>query len=251
MNPIVALVLLALVAASSAKPAVGIEPYAYYPCDAEDMDEGGIHVECPFMNQPASVAQAFIRNAPNNDIRSLHFHSDFEEGVLDYLADNDLLSGSYNTIKDLYVGYSSPTTFPKLLSKLTALEHLRFDHVNIQHLYAGAMALASPQTLKLLTFTYAPLYTFEAGAFPEGFKADVVLKKDSITALNGDAFKPILQNGAKLSFDSMHIKCDCDLSWLCRDGRDLLTQVEGKCLKQNGELVAVQDTDAKDFSTCP
>jgi len=250
MNPTLALVLLALVAASSAKPAVGVEPYKYYPCEVEEAEDGLLEVECPFYNVPQLVREAFLRNAPNTGISSLHMHSDFETPVIDYISDNDLLAGSYDTIKEFHYAYSN-NGFPNLLKKLTAIEHIHMDHVNVEHVNAGDLSLPNPGSLQLLSISYAPLYTFEAGAFPEGFKAEVHLSKDNITALNGDAFKPILQNGAKLSFDSMHIKCDCDLSWLCRDGRDLLDRVEGSCVKENGDYVAVQDTDAKDFSNCP
>ena len=34
----------------------------------------------------------------------------------------------------------------------------------------------------------------------EGFHADVILKNNNMTRINGAAFKPILQSGSKLSF---------------------------------------------------
>jgi len=251
MNPTLVLVLLALVAASSGKPTVGVEPYMYFPCETQVREGDGLVVECPFYNIPELIRQAFTRNAPNNNLVSLHMHSDFEGTVLDYITDSSMLSGSYDTLKEFQLSYTPNPSFPKLLSKLTALEHLHLDHVPIEHVEAGYLKLGSPESLKVLSISNAPLYTFEAGAFPEGFRADVVINHDNITALNGAAFKPLLQTGANLSFDSRQIKCDCDLSWLCRDGRDMLDQVEGSCLNSSGELVAVQDTDAEDFSSCP
>lgn len=158
--------LLALVAASGAKPSVGVEPYQYYPCEVEEMERGGLMVECPFYNVPKMVRQAFARNAPNKGIHSLRIHSDFDGSLIDYIYDNDLLSGSYDTITEYLTAYSGKTTFPKLLSKLPNLEHLHFDHVGIEHVEAGSLDFASPQSLTLMTISNAPLYTFEAGAFP-------------------------------------------------------------------------------------
>jgi len=53
------------------------------------------------------------------------------------------------------------------------------------------------------------------------------------------------------ALDTDSIKCDCDLSWLVRDGRELLPSVDGRCLKANGDFVSLQDADPKDFSNCP
>ena len=160
-----ALVLLALVAASSAKPAVGVEPYKYYPCEVEEAEDGLLEVECPFYNVPQLVREAFVRNAPNTGISSLHMHSDFETSVMDYISDNDLLAGSYDTIKEFHYAYSN-NGFPNLLKKLTAIEHIHMDHVNVEHVNAGDLSLPNPGSLQLLSISYAPLYTFEAGAFP-------------------------------------------------------------------------------------
>lgn len=160
------LVLLALVAASSGKPTVGVEPYMYFPCETQVREGDGLVVECPFYNIPELIRQAFTRNAPNNNLVSLHMHSDFEGTVLDYITDSGMLSGSYDTLKEFQLSYTPNPSFPKLLSKLTALEHLHLDHVPIEHVEAGYLKLGSPESLKVLSISNAPLYTFEAGAFP-------------------------------------------------------------------------------------
>jgi len=252
MNPTLTLMVVALVVASSGMP-TDINPGQYYPCEMEEAEEGesGTGIECPFFNMPELIRQAFERNAPNKGVSSVHMHSDIEGTVMDFIADHDLLSGSYDTITEFLLAYTPSTNFPKLVSKLSALEHLHLDHTAIGPVKAGSLSLPSPKTLKLMTISYSPLYDFEAGAFPEGFHADVILKNNNMTRINGAAFKPILQSGSKLSFTTNSIKCDCDLSWLVRDGRELLPSVDGRCLKANGDFVSLQDADPKDFSNCP
>ena len=159
------LVLLSLVAASSSYPATSGDVPSYYPCDAVQI-EGGLKVDCPFYNMPELVRVAFRTNAPNKGIKYLGMHSDFEGTVMDYLSDNDLLSGSYDTLSELVVSYSSEVTFPKLLSKLRVLDTLYLDHVAVANPAAGSMNLASPKLMKFMSISYAPLYNFEAGVFP-------------------------------------------------------------------------------------
>lgn len=157
----------ALVVASSGMP-TDINPGQYYPCEMEEAEEGesGTGIECPFFNMPELIRQAFERNAPNKGVSSVHMHSDIEGTVMDFIADHDLLSGSYDTITEFLLAYTPSTNFPKLVSKLSALEHLHLDHTAIGPVKAGSLSLPSPKTLKLMTISYSPLYDFEAGAFP-------------------------------------------------------------------------------------
>merc|ERR1711911_534838 len=101
---------------------------------------------------------AFERNAPNKGVSSVHMHSDIEGTVMDFIADHDLLSGSYDTITEFLLAYTPSTNFPKLVSKLSTLEHLHLDHTAIGPVKAGSLSLPSPKTLKLMTISYSPLY---------------------------------------------------------------------------------------------
>jgi len=251
MSPTVVLVLLALVATCSCKPAVGVEPNKFYPCDVEERDDGGMVVECPYGTPADAVKQAFVTNYPNEGIVSLHMHSDIDGSILDFLAQYDVLSASYSSMTELVVSYSLAKTVPKIISKLPALQHVYLDHGAVESIQVGDLNFQSPQNMKLMTVSYAPLYRVEAGAFPEGFSADVHFKQDELHQLTEGAFKPLLQTGAKLSYDSPVINCDCGLSWLCRDGRDMLAQVSGKCVTPSGKVIPLQDTSAQDFSNCP
>jgi len=255
MNPSLVLLLVAVaVSAAGAMPSGAglsdVGPGKYFPCNVEDED-GEMEVDCPFFNMPSLVRQAFERNAPNAGITKLHIHSDIEGTVTDYLADNDLLSGSYGTITEFLSAYSISTGFPHLLSKLTALEHLHIENTNIGNVAAGMLNLATPEAMRRMTISYCPLYNFEAHAFPAGFKSNLRLVHNNLTALNGAAFQPILAAGSKLEFDSNGVPCDCALSWLVRDNRHLLDQVWGKCRKDYGVLVDLREADVTDWNDCP
>ena len=160
------LVLLALVATCSCKPAVGVEPNKFFPCDVEERDDGGMVVECPYGTPADAVKQAFVNNYPNEGIVSLHMHSDIDGSILDFLAQYDVLSASYSSMTELVVSYSLAKTVPKIISKLPALQHVYLDHGAVESIQVGDLNFQSPQNMKLMTVSYAPLYRVEAGAFP-------------------------------------------------------------------------------------
>jgi len=110
----------------------------------------------------------------------------------------------------------------------------------------------SSDNLRTVYCSSGNLEVIEPGAFQGNFNETLIfLSFNRLTKFDEAVFKSLLhQSTAFIDITGNPIACDCDLAWIIRDNRQLLSRSYGDCLDENGARKYFYDVDPNSLANC-
>ncbi|XP_047485653.1 oplophorus-luciferin 2-monooxygenase non-catalytic subunit-like [Penaeus chinensis] len=208
---------------------------------------GGVLEEVQYGAFAGSYSTAEVIDLSRNALTEFPFYElPLFTSLSTVAVDNNVISSipvlQSASLKDLNFGNNIDTIFPETFANLPLLNYVILFDNNLSNVPKGAIAFSSTDN-GYVDLRSNIIGSIEVDAITGLNAGTLYLNGNSLSVLEEDVFRPILEGGATVYLNENPLQCGCDVAWLVLNPALLALTPEATC--NDGE--ALEDLDPSIF----